>query len=457
MQSERPHFARRALTGDGWQQDVLVTVGADGLVAEVQAGAKQGNARAVDLLLPGMGNVHSHSFQWAMAGMTEISSCAGNDNFWSWRRVMYAFTKKLQPEYVEIITRALYIEMLKQGYTGVGEFHYLHHQPDGTPYDNRCEMSDRIIAAAQDAGIHLTHLPVMYETANFGGIPAREGQERFVHNAESYLRLIEALRGKYHDIVLGVAPHSLRAVPPESLSQILEALPGLGLGECPIHMHVAEQVKEVEDCIAWSGQRPVEWLFDFWDVDARWCLIHATHINHDEVRRMGAWKAVAGLCPVTEANLGDGIFPAEFYLENNGRFGIGSDSQVGLSPWQELRQLEYAQRLMTRRRNVLGDASVGRNLFSRALAGGSQALGMKSGKIAKGYRADMIGLTMQNPLLESKRGDGILDTLIFAGITPEISDVWVAGKQVIENGRHAREEETTRAFSEVMKVISGWP
>ena len=303
------------------------------------------DAPSFDLLLPGVANVHSHAFQRTIAGLTETAAQPGRDNFWTWRELMYAFTRALTPEHVECIATALYIDLLKHGYTAVGEFHYVHHDPTGKPYAVATELSDRVIAAALAAGIHITHLPVLYETADFGGVPAHEGQRRFVHTAESYLRLVESLArqyGKTPEVTLGVAPHSLRAVTPASLETILQALPSIGLQTCPIHIHAAEQEKEVANCRAWSGERPVAWLLAHLPLDARWCLIHAIHMTPDELTGLVRSGAAVGMCPTTEANLGDGIFPAEAYLKAHGRFAIGSDSNVCASPWEELRLMEYA-------------------------------------------------------------------------------------------------------------------
>lgn len=454
-------FARNALTAGGWQKDVLITIDEKGIVASVQAGSRSSvpGTPSFDLLLPGMANVHSHAFQRAMAGLTEIASGKGRDNFWSWREVMYVFTKRLTPEHTEIIARAFYIELLKNGYTAVGEFHYMHHDADGRAYASVTELSDRILVSARDTGIHLTHLPVMYETGNFGGAAANEGQKRFLHTVDSYLRLLETLKKSYGnspDITLGAAPHSLRAVAPGTLRRILDALPGLGMEDCPFHMHIAEQEKEVTDCVAWSKKRPVEWLLDNHNLDARWCLIHAMHMTVDETSRLAKTGATVGLCPTTEANLGDGIFQAEPYLAAQGDFGIGSDSNVCTSPWEELRMMEYAQRLNARKRNVFCDdavPSVGRTLFTRAVTGGAKALGIRSGQIAQGQRADLVALSMDIPLLAGKKNDAILDTLIFA-VTPVITDVFVAGRRIIENGSHVSEKESAEKLHEVMKHLA---
>ena len=453
-------FARKALTANGWQQDVEIRIDQNGFISGITANASPAtDAPVFDLLLPGMANVHSHAFQRAMAGLTEFASGSGRDNFWSWREVMYRFTQRLAPEHIEIIARAFYIELLKNGYTSVGEFHYLHNDVNGKSYASITELSDRIIAGAQEAGIHLTHLPVMYETGNFGGAPPTEGQKRFLHSTDSYLALLETLQKRYRatpGVTLGIAPHSLRAVTPETLGKILAALPALGLERCPIHMHVAEQEKEVADCLAWSRQRPVEWLLDHYGVNKHWCLIHATHMTEEETARLAKTGATAGLCPTTEANLGDGIFRAEQYLREGGGFGIGSDSNVCTSPWEELRLMEYAQRLSARRRNVLhtgATPSAGRTLFERAAQGGAKALGIPSGGIAAGKRADLVALSTAHPLLADKEGDAALDTLIFA-VQPRITDTFVAGRRIIENGRHPQEETSMEKLYSVISIGS---
>lgn len=462
MQWERPHhlFAARALTAQGWQEGVLVEIDRAGLIAGVKAETHPPDrALCFDLLLPGMSNVHSHAFQRAIAGLAESAAASGKDNFWTWREAMYGVALRISPEQHEAIAHYLYIELLKQGYTSVGEFHYLHHDVDGRPYSNLSELSDRVISAAQDAGIHLTHLPVMYETANFGAEPPSIQQRRFVSDIDGYLTLVETLKQRYSnrpDLVLGVAPHSLRAVTPQSLQAILDALPGLGMQRCPIHIHAAEQEKEVADSIAWSGQRPVEWLLDHAPVNQQWCLIHATHMTPQETERLAASNTVAGLCPSTEANLGDGVFPAQSYLRAQGRFAIGSDSHICVSPWEELRLMEYAQRLALRKRAILHDEatpSVGRTLFSRALAGGAQAMGIRAGQIAVGFRADLMALSMNEPLLAAKEGDRILDTLIFALPRAPVTDVFVAGRRVVKEANHAIEEKSAALFRKVMQQL----
>ncbi|MCC7260731.1 MAG: formimidoylglutamate deiminase [Alphaproteobacteria bacterium] len=448
MQSESPRqlFAAEALTSEGWQRDVLLDI-ADGRIASVAAGAKApAGAVQMECLLPGMSNLHSHAFQRAMAGISEYRSSQEN-NFWGWREEMYRLALLLSPEQVEAIARHLYIEMLKSGYTSVAEFHYLHHAPDGSPYANPLELSERIHAAAQTTGIALSHLPVLYQQGNFGGVAAEPGQRRFLHSTEDFLKRVEALNAR--GMLSGVAFHSLRAVPPESIRDVLGMLPALGLTDAPIHIHAAEQIKEVRACMAWGKVRPVEWLLDNANVDARWCLVHATHMTVDETARLAKSGAVAGLCPSTEGNLGDGLFPAESYFAAGGRWGIGSDSHITLSPFDELRLLEYNQRLAYQRRAVLASGqilSTGRRLYTDAARGGAQALGLQGGVIATGMRADLIALDCTHPLLAERRGDTRLDSAIFALSAPPVREVFVAGRHVVQNGRHAQEDASTQAF-----------
>ncbi|WP_258223993.1 formimidoylglutamate deiminase, partial [Stenotrophomonas sp. HMWF003] len=341
--------ATHALLPQGWARDVRI-VCADGRLSEVNAGVPaQPGDTTLAIALPGLGNLHSHAFQRGMAGLTEIGGQSG-DSFWSWRELMYRFLAHLQPDAVQAIAEQAYVEMLESGFTRVGEFHYLHHAADGTPYANRAEMAERIAAAAQGSGIGLTLLPVFYAHADFGGAAPNPAQRRLIHDVDGFAALLQgctrALSG-LDDAVLGIAPHSLRAVTGEELNALLPLTTG------PVHIHIAEQTREVEACVAWSGLRPVRWLYEHAAVDERWCLVHATHVDDDEVQRMLASRAVVGLCPITEANLGDGLFPMQAFARAGGRFGVGSDSNVLIDAAEELRLLEYGQRLQLRGRNVL--------------------------------------------------------------------------------------------------------
>ena len=444
-------FFDSALLPQGWAKDVRLTI-ADGRIAAVETGARAepGDERHA-IALPGLANVHSHAFQRGMAGLAEVRGPEG-DNFWTWREVMYRFLDRLDPQQVEAIAAQAYVEMLERGFLRVGEFHYLHNDPTGAPYANPAELAERIAAAAQATGIGLTLLPVFYAHANFGGVPPVPGQRRFLNNVDGFAKLLEASRAAIaplDDANIGVAPHSLRAVTAEELQAVVALAPG-----GPIHIHAAEQTKEVEDSIAWSGARPVEWLLDHAGIDSRWCLVHATHMTEDETQRLARSGAFAGLCPITEANLGDGVFPAEAYLAAGGRFGIGTDSNVLIDPAGELRALEYAQRLTRRARNILAPEpgrSTGRALFDGALSGGFQALGVEAPRLAQGHAADFLSLKAEDAALIGRQGDAILDSWIFAG--GKVDCVWRGGRKLVEDGRHFARNETRARYRRAVESV----
>jgi formimidoylglutamate deiminase len=432
---------------------VSISVTPSGDIDNIETGVPPEDAeRLGGIVLPGMPNLHSHAFQRAMAGLAEGSS--DGDNFWSWRQVMYGFVDALSPPNVEAIASQLYVEMLKSGYTSVGEFHYLHHAPDGRPYDDTTEMASRIIAAADETGIGLTLLPVLYAASEFGGAAPTEAQRRFAFDADGFLRLIESLAPDFDgnpDRRLGIAPHSLRAVPPDILAACLSGIETID-GSMPIHIHIAEQKKEVEDCIAWCGTRPVEWLFGHAPVNHRWCLVHATHMTATETLALAASDAVAGLCPSTEGNLGDRIFPLEEYLSCGEFFGIGSDSHVSVSPVEELRWLEYGQRLVHHKRGVVANAaaSTGARLFLEALDGGAMALGRTVGSLASGRRADLLVLDPDHPALAGRRDDRILDSFFFSGNSNPVRDVMVGGRWVVRDGLHPEEDRIAATYRDTL-------
>jgi len=449
------YFAERALLPSGWARNVRLEVAADGRLASIEADASaDGAERLAGPLLPGMPNLHSHAFQRAMAGLAEVAGNP-NDSFWTWRELMYRLVGQITPEQLQVIARQLYIEMLKAGYTSVAEFHYVHHDQNGQAYADPAELSRRISAAASASGIGLTLLPVLYSHSGFGGQAPNDGQRRFINSTEQYLRLqqqLAPLLAQQPAQALGLCFHSLRAVTPSQIADVL----GAGDAACPVHIHIAEQQKEVDDCLAWSGRRPLQWLYEHVEVDQRWCLVHATHAEADEVAAMARSGAVAGLCLSTEANLGDGIFPAVDYLAQGGRMGIGSDSHVSLSVVEELRWLEYGQRLRDQRRNRLyrGDQPmVGRTLYDAALAGGAQALGQPIGELAVGKRADWLVLDGQDPYLAVADGDAILNRWLFAGGDRQVRDVMVNGRWVVRQGRHELDEESSVAFVEVLRQV----
>lgn len=462
-------------TPQGWKRDLA-------------KGSSAGEVVQARFALPGMPNLHSHAFQRAMAGLAERRGL-GDDSFWTWRETMYAFASRIGPDELQSIAAQLYVEMLKAGYTHVCEFHYLHNAPDGKPYADPAAMSRAIIEAARETGIGLTLLPVLYMTGGFDGRPLSNRQGRFGLSVDAYLRLLESLTALESDSIrLGVALHSLRAVPEAAMREVLAAASAISplpsgegatkgrvrvrseqgamnlsgpspqrlsrkeRGSMPIHIHIAEQIGEVQDCLGVRGARPVQWLFDHADVDERWCLVHATHLEDAEMRAIASSGAVAGLCPTTEANLGDGLFPLANYLDADGGLGVGSDSHISVSPVEELRWLEYGQRLVTRHRNIAArapGASVGETLWSAALHGGRKAAG-----IAEDARADFIVLDDASPLLAARDEGSVLDTFLFAGNTPLVRDVMAGGEWVVRDFRHRNEQRIAARYRAAVESLA---
>lgn len=446
--------AKQGLTPEGWTSDLAVAIDDSGRIASVgpQAGPP---TKAVDLLLPAPLNLHSHAFQRAMAGLTEARGPDPRDSFWTWRKLMYKFLDQLSPDDVEAIAALVFMEMLEAGYGAVAEFHYLHHDVGGVPYDSLSEMSQRIVAAATGAGIGLTLLPVQYQHGGCDRRPLEGGQRRFGNDPDRFLALhadaSAAVRAAAPDFDIGIAPHSLRAVDPAGLDTLLgQATTG------PVHMHLAEQVAEVDEVCAHLNARPAEWLLANHAVDDQWCLIHCTQMTEAETDALAASGAVAGLCPLTEANLGDGIFNGARYLEQGGVIGFGSDSNVQISLFEELKALEYSQRLRDLSRAALAtqDRSTGRVLFDAAARGGARAGGRDSGRIEAGAWADMVAFDGDTPQLCNRRGDAVLDSLIFAGGGPaSLRDVWSAGRHVVRQGRHIRRDAIIGDFMRRMSRL----
>jgi len=436
---------------DGWQADATLDVAANGRLLDATSGTSEPIGRWV---LPGMPNLHSHAFQRAMAGLAERKG-RSDDSFWSWRETMYAFAAAIGPDELKAIAAQLYVEMLKAGYTQVCEFHYLHHRPDGTPYAQPEAMSLALIEAARETGIALTLLPVLYISGGFDGRALTARQRRFGHAVEGYLRLLETLRQhESDDLRVGIALHSLRAVPEAAMRDVLASDMAK---TCPIHIHVAEQIGEVQDCLATRGARPVEWLFEHAAVDARWCLVHATHLTAAETLQLARSGAVAGLCPTTEANLGDGLFPLAAYQDAGGTFGIGSDSHISISPVEELRWLEYGQRLTSGHRNIAARAqgvSVGETLWRAALRGGAQASGLPVGELRGGARADLIVLDETSPLLAARDARSMLDSFLFAGNTPLVRDVMCGGQWVVRDFRHHDEARIAARYRATVSALA---
>jgi len=436
--------------GDDWSREGIFGIDADGTLQAMEDGPAETLGTWV---LPGMPNLHSHAFQRAMAGLAERRGRV-DDSFWSWRETMYAFAASVGPDDLRAIAAQLYVEMLKAGYTQVCEFHYLHHRPDGSPYAPAEAMSLALVEAAREAGIAMTLLPVLYMRGGFDGRPLGARQRRFGHEIDAYLRLLETLRAhESADLRVGIALHSLRAVPEDALQAVLAS----GLAQdAPIHIHIAEQIGEVQDCLAIRGARPVQWLLDHAPVDTRWCLVHATHLSEPETARLARSGAVAGLCPTTEANLGDGLFPLAGYLDAGGVLGIGSDSHISVSPVEELRWLEYGQRLATRHRNIAArreGASVGRTLWRAALKGGAQASGLPIGALQAAHRADLLVLDDGSPLLAARDESALLDSFIFAGNIPLVRDVMSGGRWVVRDFRHHDEERIAQRYRETVQRL----
>ena len=440
--------ARTALLPGGWATDVQVQI-ADGRISAITFGKKPAG-QIMDCLLPAPANLHSHTFQRAMAGMTEQRG-AGSDSFWTWRSLMYRFLDRLTPDDVQAIAAMVMMEMAEAGYGAVAEFHYLHHAPGGRIYGDLAEMSGRIAAAAAQTGLGLTHLPVLYERGGCDGRSLTAGQLRFGNDLDRFSRLWDAARHSLAalpaDSVLGVAPHSLRAASAEGISRVNSLAP-----LAPIHIHVAEQVAEVAEVLAHTGARPVQWLLENHDLSARWCLIHATQMEPFETERLAATGAIAGLCPITEANLGDGIFDGMRFAAAGGRFGLGSDSNVRISLSEELRSLEYSQRLAGHGRAMLAEAtrSTGRVLYQGACEGGALAAGRASGAIAVGMWADLMGLDCSGPDMAASVGDTLLDTFIFAGDDRMVADVWSAGRHIVTGGRHIARDAVVASYRAVI-------
>jgi len=456
-------FGDSVLLADGWARNVAIAINAHGDITSITADATfepELMARLPGPAIAGMPNLHSHAHQRAMAGLSEYraSGPGAEDSFWTWRDVMHRFAEVVTPEILEAVASQLYVEMAKAGYTAVCEFHYVHHGPGGVPYDDPAEMSMALVRAATRAGIGLTLLPVLYETGGYAGKDPNPGQRRFISAPDQLLRIIEAVRAVHAtdpQVHVGVAPHSPRQVTADGMRTVIDGLTSMD-AYAPIHIHVAEQEKDVSESIEYTGLRPVEWVMENFDVGPRWCLVHATHLTEKETTQLAGCGAVAGLCPATEANLGDGLFPLLAYLQQAGRFGIGSDSHISVSVVEELRWLEYGQRLIRRRRNLAAAGpgeSTGVRLYDDALRGGAQASGRKLGMIREGCRADFVVLDAGHPLLVGRSGDRLIDSMIFSGNASNIQEVWIGGKRLVVNGRHVREQDTLDVYTRVIKAL----
>ena len=448
-------FAPQARLPAGWASDVRIEISDDGVIASVIAGeSRQGADLLSGPVIPAMANLHSHAFQRGMAGLGEARTRPGDD-FWSWREVMYRFLDRIGPAEVEAIATQLYVEMAEAGYGRVCEFHYLHNDADGRAYADPLEMARAHVRAAKTAGIGLTLVPVLYTHSTFGGREPNHGQRRFIQTTDQYLAMVSALAAEAEDFDLAISVHSLRAVTPEQIADVLAVAPD----DVPVHIHVAEQTKEVNDCLAWSGKRPVRWLIDNVALNDSWRLIHATHMNEDEAHDAAQTGAVAVVCPTTEGNLGDGFFQADAWFAANGVIGLGTDSHVTIDPREELRWFEYGRRLQHQKRGLSEPVPLpnpGAALWLDAAKADARGGGVQTGRIEPGWRADFLVLDGDHTNLAGRAGDAILDSLVFVstpGPSP-IAETWVGGERLTQAGRHPRAEETARAYAEVVRGLA---
>ncbi len=449
-------FAQTALLENGWADRVEIKISNNGLIEEVISDTNRTSDIYVDILLPAPVNAHSHAFQRAMAGLTERRGPNGSDSFWTWRKLMFRFLNQLKPKHIEKICALVQMEMLEAGFATNVEFHYLHHQPGGQQYSKLSEMSSRICSATLQSGIGLTIIPALYQYGGCDKSELREGQVRFRNSVDQYLKLFQEvndmIKNMPDDTNTGLSAHSLRAVGKAEIIEISKFA-----GDRPLHMHVAEQAAEVEEVFSAWGKRPVEWILENLPINPRWCLIHCTHMLPDEILKLSTTGAVVGLCPITEANLGDGIFDAVKWLNIGGNVAIGSDSNIIISLAEEIRSLEYSQRLRDHSRASLAtnNKSTGRRIFDAILHGGARASGRNTGKIAVGQWADLLSIDSSNINLLHSRGDSILDSFIFTSKQGFVENVWSAGRHMVKSGRHIARESITENYIKVIKELVG--
>ncbi len=451
-------WAPAAWLADGWRENVLLRIDAEGHWAEIEVGVAPAPAAATVLagpLLPGLVDAHSHAFQRAFAGLAERRE-ADDDDFWSWRDRMYRVALRITPAQLHAVASQLYVELLMGGYTQVCEFHYLQHDVDGRPYADPLEMSWALADAAAEAGLGLTLLPVLYERAGFAQSALRDDQRRFAMVADQVWAATQSIAAGDRPLVnAGLAIHSLRAAAPESIAALRDhAIEFDG----PIHIHVAEQTAEVEGCLVATGTRPVDWLAKHKLLDARWQLVHATHTVPEEIDAVATSGAGVVICPSTEANLGDGLCDLRGWLDAGVPISIGSDSNATRDPLEELRWLDYGQRLVLRQRNVAaapqaGEASTAQRLFTRALAGGAAAAGHSRWGLVPGARADALVVDLQDAALLGIPAPRLLDALVFCSPGRPWRDVMVAGRWVVRNGRHAQSAAIASRFTSAMQSI----
>jgi formimidoylglutamate deiminase len=444
-------FARKALLRKGWTENVRFRIDAgriEGIDTEVASSAGDFVAGCV---IPGLCNAHSHAFQRALAGHTEQRSPAGHDSFWTWRERMYALAGKMNAALLKAIATQAYDEMLASGYTSVAEFHYLHRDPGMDSGDDA--MFSAIQHAAQVSGIRMTYVPVLYERAGFASDGVDDRQKSFAHTFDEFEQHYERVSSQASEVVnVAIGAHSLRAVGEDSLRKISAIA---SRDNVPLHLHIAEQQREVDECMSATGRRPVRWLLENFDVDRHWCLVHATHLDAEEVDALARSGAVVCLCPSTEANLGDGIFPLHAFLSAGGNIAIGSDSHISINPFEELRWLEYGQRLATQSRNItsLRESHVGREIFARALQGGARISTQQAAELTVGAFADLVVLNDEDPMLVGHASESLLDALVFSGYRLPIERVMVHGEWRVIGAEHVNQAKSRDSFARALREL----
>jgi len=443
------------LQNEGWIENAGVTIDRDGIIVDIE----QVQSSEIDFgyALPGFQNAHSHAFQYAMAGLAEKHDAnATHGDFWSWREAMYKLALNVSPNQLEAIATMLYSEMVRHGYTSVAEFHYVHHDKNGHQYDNLAEMGSRLIAAAETTGINITLVPIFYQKGGFG-IEPNAGQKRFISsNIDDYLKLLDASQAackQYKGANIGIGIHSMRGVEPNDIAEIAK----FGPQNLPFHIHISEQLKEIEDSINYLGKRPVEWLAENVELSDRFHLVHATHLTENETVSIAQSGANVVICPTTEGNLGDGIFPLRKFQELGGKWSIGTDSHVSLNPLEELRLLDYGQRLTSHKRNTYNSANQGDSgLYAVEMAStaGRKAMNNYEEKFFEiGKPLNACIYNHKAPLIGTSSIENMASTLVYSSDASMQSGTIVNGKEIVKNGKHINDESISNKFFETLKEL----
>lgn len=455
----KSYFFKHLLQRNGWKSNVRIDIDEKGKIINLTENSDSNDAEIIEgFALPGFQNAHSHAFQYAMAGLAEVHDISQtSDDFWSWREAMYQLALQVSPEQMEVIATMLYSEMVRHGYTNVAEFHYVHHQKNGEPYENLAEMGSRIISAAKTAGINITLVPIFYQKGGFGQAP-NDRQRRFISkNIDTYLELLKASKEActaYEGANIGIGIHSMRGVEPNDIAEIAKN----GPQDIPFHIHVSEQLKEIEDSIAYLGKRPVEWILDNVEMSNRFHLVHATHLTDDETNGIAKSGANVVICPTTEGNLGDGLFPLKKFQNAGGKWSIGTDSHIGINPLEELRILDYGQRLISHQRNSFTSSKQGDSgMFAiemATLAGRKAMNNFSEAYFEIGDQLNAAILDNNSPLLATSSMKNLTSSIVY---TADASQQWgtiVNGRLVASNGKHHKQDDITTNFIKTIKELS---